>query len=249
MRYTVLTYIFGDYERVHEVKEKDPEADYVLVTDNPNLTSKTWRVVRDRLLDGKTVWEKCYEVRFHPFRYCSTEIVVRLDASIGINKSLKPFVDEFERGEYDRCLMIHPFRNTIPEEYQAWIAGRDYPEEQAKHCLLIMHRLGYSTDYKGLFQGCFEIVRRNCVNQLINDLTFDLQRYAARDGHIQRVSQTWLTFVVNYMFSRTARVMPVSERILHGDMMTWYIHNSDTPIGEKPMIPSWMFNKPVAVWR
>ena len=39
MRYTVLTYIFNDYERVHEVKEKDPDADYVLVTDDPHLTS------------------------------------------------------------------------------------------------------------------------------------------------------------------------------------------------------------------
>ena len=40
-RYTVITYIFGNYEKVHEVLEKDPEADYVLVTDNPNLHSDT----------------------------------------------------------------------------------------------------------------------------------------------------------------------------------------------------------------
>ena len=40
MRYTVLTYIFNGYEQVHEVGEKDPKADYVLVTDDPKLTSR-----------------------------------------------------------------------------------------------------------------------------------------------------------------------------------------------------------------
>ena len=53
MKYTVLTYIFGgNYERVHEVKVKDPNADYILVTDDPTLTSKTWRVVLATELDG-----------------------------------------------------------------------------------------------------------------------------------------------------------------------------------------------------
>ena len=36
-RYTVLTYIFNHYEKVHEIREKDPEADYVLITDDPQL--------------------------------------------------------------------------------------------------------------------------------------------------------------------------------------------------------------------
>ena len=44
MRYTVLTYIFNGYEQVHEIKEKDPDADYVLVTDNQRLTSSTCTV-------------------------------------------------------------------------------------------------------------------------------------------------------------------------------------------------------------
>ncbi len=47
MRYTVLTYIFNGYEQVHEVGEKDFDADYVLVTDDPNLKSETWRVIYD----------------------------------------------------------------------------------------------------------------------------------------------------------------------------------------------------------
>ena len=99
MRYTVLTYIFNGYELVHEVKEKDPDADYVLVTDDPHLTSETWQVIYDPM-PRYSPFAKCYTVRFHPFRYADTNIIVRVDGSIGINKSLKPIVDEFERGKY-----------------------------------------------------------------------------------------------------------------------------------------------------
>lgn len=249
MRYTVLTYIFGDYERVHEVKEKDPEADYVLVTDNLELESDTWRIVHDAGLRGLTVWEKCYAVRFHPFKYTTADIVVRIDGSIGINQSLKPIIDEFERGKYDRCLMIHPRRNTMPDEYHIWVHARGYSQQQAERCLNTMKMLGYDWNYKGLFQGCFEVVRRNRINELTNDTTFDLLRYLAGDGHIQRVNQTILSFVINHLFSDSMKVLPVSENIVYGDMMTWYSHNSDQPQKQLHMIEPWMFNKPVEVWQ
>ena len=227
MRYTVLTYIFGNYEKVHEVREKDPDADYVLVTDDLELTSDTWRIVHDADLRWLTVWEKCYCVRFNPFKYTNSDIIVRLDGSIGINRPLKPLVDEFNQGEYDRCLMIHPTRDNIPDEYQAWIDIREYPEAQARHCMAIMQHLGYDLSRKGLYQGCFEIVRFNRVNTIINTLTHGLLRYAATDGHIERVNQTWLSMVVNHLFDGQLKVMPVTEDILHGELMTWYQHNSD----------------------
>ena len=142
MRYTVLTYIFNGYERVHEVKEKDLNADYVLVTDDPHLTSKTWKVIYDPM-PRFSPFAKCYTVRFHPFNYADTPIIVRVDGSIGINKSLKPIVDEFERGKYDRCLMIHPHRNTLPSEYDVWVKTRGYPRSQADMCMVALKRMGY----------------------------------------------------------------------------------------------------------
>ena len=85
MRYTVLTYIFNGYEIVQEIGKKDPDADYVLVTDDPNLKSDTWRVVLDQTR-GRSPFGKCYEVRHHPFRYVNTDIVVRIDGSIKMLK-------------------------------------------------------------------------------------------------------------------------------------------------------------------
>ena len=69
-RYTVLTYIFNGYEFVHEVGEKDPEADYVLVTDDPNITSETWRVVYSST-PGYSPFAKCWCAWTAASRYAS----------------------------------------------------------------------------------------------------------------------------------------------------------------------------------
>ena len=244
MRYTVLTYIFNGYERVHEVKEKDPDADYVLVTDDPHLKSETWQVIYDPM-PRFSPFAKCYTVRFHPFRYADTPIIVRVDGSIGINKSLKPIVDEFERGKYDRCLMIHPHRNTMHAEYDVWVKTRGYAQSQAYKCLKALERLGYDLNQKGLYQGSFEIVRNNQTNNAINDLTFGLLCLMGT-GSIERIDQTITSAVINRFFS-DLKVLPVSENIItDGDLMTWYFHNSDKPIPQKTDLIAPIFcGKPV----
>ena len=130
MRYTVLTYIFDNYERVHEIAHKEDDVEYLLITDNPRLHSNTWTVCIDPTLDYLSTFDKCYRVRFHPFHYATTDTVVRIDGSIGIRGSLTPLVDAVIKGNYDRCLMIHPNRNNIEQEYDVWCRHRDYPLKQ-----------------------------------------------------------------------------------------------------------------------
>lgn len=248
MRYTVLTYIFNDYERVHEVKEKDHDADYVLVTDDPHLTSETWRVVYDPM-PRYSAFAKCYTVRFHPFRYADTPTIVRVDGSIGINKSLKPIVDEFERGKYDRCLMIHPHRNTLPSEYDVWCRTRGFSIRQAAKCMKALERMGYDLMQEGLYQGCFEVLRNNRVNTDINDLTFTLLCLMGT-GSIERIDQTITSAIINRFYSNL-NVLPVSEDIItDGNLMTWYFHNSDNPIPQKTDLIAPIFaGKPVTCFQ
>ena len=248
MRYTVLTYIFNGYERVHEVKEKDPDADYVLVTDDPHLKSETWQVIYDPM-PRFSPFAKCYTVRFHPFRYADTPIIVRVDGSIGINKSLKPIVDEFERGKYDRCLMIHPHRNTLPSEYDVWVKTRGYPRSQADKCMVALKRMGYDLEQKGLYQGCFEVLKDNRVNNAINDLVFGLHCLMGT-GSIERIDQTITSAIINRFYSNL-KVLPVSEDIItDGNLMTWYFHNSDKAIPQKTDLIAPIFcGKPVTCFQ
>ena len=248
MRYTVLTYIFNGYEKVHEVVEKDPDADYVMVTDDPNLKSETWRVVYEPM-GTLSPFAKCYTVRFHPFRYADTNIIVRVDGSIGINKPLKPIVDEFERGKYDRCLMIHPHRNTLPDEYNVWCRTRGFSIRQAAKCMKALERMGYDLRQQGLYQGCFEVLRDNETNNAINDLVFGLLCLMGT-GSIERIDQTVTSAVINRFYS-SMKVLPVSEDIItDGHLMQWYFHKSDNPIPHKTdLIVPVFAGKPVTCFR
>lgn len=242
MKYSVLTYIFGGYECVHEIEHKDKDAEYILVTDDKNLRSDTWTIVVDNRKNF-TIMEKCYYVRFHPFEYVHTDIVVRLDSSIGIKAPLTPFIDKMVGGNYDRCLMIHPRRNRIEAEYSVWVKNRGYSQAQADKYLDFMDSFDYPRDYEGLFQGCFEIVRKNDINQRINHCTYFLLQYYSEDGHMDRVDQTILSFVINYSFSTFIKVLPVLQDILiESPYMQWYYHNTYKPILQKSVIQPKMFN-------
>ena len=247
-RYTVLTYIFGGYEKVHEVVEKDPDADYVLVTDDENLRSETWRVVVDKM-PKKSAFGKCYEVRFHPFRYADTPILVRVDGSIEVRKSLKAVVDEFERGRYDRCVMMHPYRNTMPVEYEEWVRTRNYPLLQAAKVMKAMERFGFDLETKGMIQGCFEVVRNSGENNDVNDMVFGMLCLMGMNGKIERIDQTVTTFVIERFFPKM-KLMAVSEHIVtDGKLMQWYWHKSDRLIYTGKAGPAMMNGKAVKIWR
>ena len=164
MRYTVLQYIINGYELVHEVKQKDPEVEYLLVTDDPDLKSETWHVIYDKDLEGLSTFDKCYAIKFNLFKYATTDICVYLDANIEVLRSLKPLIDIFEAGSYDMAMMPHPHRHNFIEEYQKWIELRGYSPAIVKKALAFMAACKYDFSYKGMFQGNFKIVRNDKQN-------------------------------------------------------------------------------------
>ena len=249
MNYSVLSYIFNGYEILHEVLEPDPEADYIMVTDDPSLQSDTWRIVLDER-KGMGIMEKCYDVRFHPFRYAGTELCVRLDSSMGITGPLRPFVDKMEDGKYDRCLLIPPYRNLIPDEYAVWVRRRGYPEHQARRCMDAITKLGYDMSYHGFFGGGFEIVRNNRTNLELNRHTLQMLHGLRTDTDIERIDQTIFSAIANHFFVGRLKVLPVPQEILHGNPIQWYCHNSDNPIRLKrqDVIEPMMFNRPCKPW-
>ena len=248
-KYTVLTYIFNDYEIVHEIGEKDPEAEYLLITDDKNLQSLTWTVVYDESLTKMSAFGRNYFVRLHPFRYAHTDVVVRMDGSIGLRKPLTALVQAFNDGKYDRCLMIHPDRNTFVEEVDVWCKTRDYSLKVAARFLNMAEQMGYKLKYKGLYQGCFEIVRKGEINRDINNLTYGLMQYTGGDD-IDRLDQHVTSLVINHFFSSKLKAMTVSEALVtDGKLMQWYYHKSDNPIQMKhDTIQPVLFNKPCQPW-
>ena len=248
-RYTVLCYIIGNYEIVHEIGEKDPECEYLLVTDNPSLTSSTWKVVFDPSLEGMSTFDKCYAIRFNLFKYATTDICIYIDANIEVKKSLKCLVDEMESGNYDMCLMPHPLNCQFPQEYQLWIQLRKYPVAQAKKFFKMLSDTHYDMNYKSLFQGCFKIVRRGKLNDDFQRMSIALMKYLGTEEAIERLDQTVYSYVLNVFFN-DIKVLPVSEQILRSKWMTWYWHGGTKKNLNFFMTPGkpdikWVFNREV----
>ena len=252
MKYSVLTYIMGDGECVHEIKEKDPEAEYIMVTDNPNLTSSTWDVVYDESLSG-TVFNRVFEVRYNPFKYVPNDIVIKIDGSMEVCSSLQPIVDKFAKDNYEMSLLFHPTRSVLYDEYVAWANNRQYPIEQANKVLNFLARFeGYDVQhYKGLVQLNYSIQKNDKVNNDINRMTYAFLKYLAPtatniDNDIDRLDQTIFSFVLNKYFNQVP-VMFFDERLCHSKFFLWYPHNSYTPFafgGVETLSKPFAFNKP-----
>ena len=248
-RYSVLTYIINDYEKPREVLQSDPEAEYVLVTDDKNLTSNTWNIIYDADLEGLSVFDKCYAIRFNCFKYCNTDICVRIDGSIELKLSLKPLLDVFEEGKYDACLMPHPLRDNFRAEYSAWIKQRGYDRAQAERCMKYMSEKGYNFNYKGLFQCGFAIQRRGIITEKIDQMSLSILKELGHNGVIERLDQIPVSFVINKFFSHL-NVLPISSQIFSSPYMQLYLHKSDIfNLNHMPNITKrdyhYMFNKKV----
>lgn len=247
--FTVLTYIINGYEKVHHINKKSSRAEYILVTDDRNIKSDEWEVIYvDNPYDDP--FELCYQIRFNPFKYCNTDICIRIDGSMGIDGDLDRMVDKFNEGGYDLCVMAHPTRNTMYDEYVAWCQYRGYDVKQANKCLTYMNVMeGYDVKkIKGLYQFNFMIMRNNRMNENWMRMTYSTLKYlAADDKMIERVDQTIGSFILNKYFNNS-KVMVVSEKICDGSYFTWYAHNSDTKlmICDNNIEP-YLFNKKVVI--
>lgn len=234
-KYTVLSYIIDNYEDVHPVEVKSDRARYIMVTNDKNLKddSGTWEIVYDETLSGST-FDKCYQIRFNPFKYTDDEIIVRVDGSIGIAENLDVIVDKFIEDDTEMCLMVHPLRNTIFDEYKTWVDTRDFSPQQAGRVLNFM-RFTESYDvekYRGLVQFGFAIQRNNEVNRNANRLAYSFLKYLGTpETGIERLDQTTFSFVLNKYFNK----MPITwvSDTLFGDRFLHLHHHKSFEIRDK----------------
>lgn len=227
-KYSVLMYNFNNYEIMREPREIDPECEYIYVTDNPDLQKQTkvWKIVVDKDLDGLSVFDKCYKVRFNLFKYCSTDTCIYLDGSVQIYKSLRKFYDDFMASGNELGLIIHPLRFSISREYEIWKQFRKYPEKQAEKCMKAMQAMGYDFNYKGLYEMTVRIVKNTSRNKLIDESCYNLLKKLGTKDCIERLDQTVYSCLMNLAFNDT-KVFPMSEQIIHSNYMKWCIHGKD----------------------
>ena len=228
-KYSVVTYIFGDYEIVREIEcEKDEDVEYLLITDNENLTSNTWTVIVDHDLDGKSLFDKVFSVRYNLFKYCHSDVCFRIDGSIKILKSLTPIVDDFLASGCDVGLSCHNYRDNVMDEYRAWYSSRGYSLDNIRQHMDFYQKIGFDTNRKGLVQLNFAINKRGRITDNIDRMMYSFMHYIGGD-EIDRLDQTVFSAVMDIFF-HDVNCYLMDEHLLHSEYMAWYFHGKDERI-------------------
>lgn len=224
-KYSVLMYNFNNYEILREPEEIDPECEYMYVTDDENLKSDKWKIIVDKELDGLSVFDKCYSVRFNLFKYATTPVCIYLDGSIQIHKSLRKLYDAFIDSECDIGLNIHPTRDNLINEYREWVRIRNYDAAQAQKCLNAIAAEGYDFNFKGIYQGTMRICKNTELNKSIDELTFNTLKKLGTNDKIERLDQTIYSFVINKYFTNL-KIFSFSQQVFQSAYMSWCEHGS-----------------------
>ncbi len=243
-KYSVLMYNFNNYEIMREPLEVDPDAEYIYVTDDPNLKSDNWTIVIDEKLKDLSPFDKCYYVRFHPFEYLSTDICVYLDGSTLINKSLNPIYQMFVDGNYDAAYVLNVWQQYLANDYTTFVKYRDYPIKQANRALNYLHNIGnWDFNYKGYLELYFKIVRNTKQNRDLDTMTYTILRELGEPNKIDRLDQPIYAYVLQKYFPNL-KVLPFSRHLVQSQYLTRCFHNVDTPdiVDIDHIDKAWLYN-------
>ena len=223
MRYTVISFNFKNYDLVREPRNPDPEADYVFVTDTVPEGDSRWRFVVDPDLPGKDPIHDSYFVRYHPWKYAKTDLVVIVDASVRIDDSLRPIVDEFVKSGAHYAPMLTSYMS----DEQKMQVFRDrlhrVDDEEIERVNFFIGELG-QTDLKGSIGNAFMMMRRTTQVESILWNTWT---------RVLSLAQTRLDEVVLHKMMRGEvglKLFPVSIQIIQSTYMTYCRHGSVEPV-------------------
>ena len=113
MEKIIYTAIIGNYDSLKEPTVKTPGWKYICYTDQPNLRSKKWQIIKWEFIDDKS---PRFLKLIVPFRY---DLCIWIDASVQINCNLNTFLNRYFID--DLTVLTHPSRKCIYEEAKVCI--------------------------------------------------------------------------------------------------------------------------------
>lgn len=124
MRLLVYTAVFGDYDRVYPPVEPEPEIDYVIITDDPDMQVHGWTTYA--IDAGEFATPKAANL-YH--RALIHRILPGYDASIYVDGNIRilgrtrNLLEAFLAEDKSIGVFWHPLRDTVAEELGACIAN------------------------------------------------------------------------------------------------------------------------------
>lgn len=227
--YSVITAVFGNYEMVREIENPREDVEYVLVTDNPELKSSTWKIkLVDSFFDGMSGYAKSFYVKYHPFEFVESDIFLWVDGSIQIKRDftyalMMPFINS----NYELLELTNMVNNI-----GRWEAGRW--AENGFH--------GFTDHQRDVIDGLFKDEpwvdeselqttiyggKNTRLVNMLNCRTWDIMRRNPGEGKdIAILYMPQRGMLVSKYIWNTHKAMIFESEILFSDYFEYCYHNS-----------------------
>lgn len=225
-KYSILTCLFGNYERLQEVKDYRDDVEYICITDNRDLTSVTWEIkMADKFILSLPFVNQWTYIRYHPFEFVNTDVCLYIDASVEIVKDVTVcLMEPFINSEKEYGVLIHPWRRTINEENNAWVTERGYGIENVQKINKWLCDNKYNVN--GLIQSTIILQKNTQMTSIINNRTWELcHQWSVNVGIIDRNNQCDLTYIINTLFYDSDKIDFYSIETIKSDYLRWKVHD------------------------
>lgn len=162
---SIFTYITGEAEILREPLVRNDDTEYICVTDNPNLRSKTWNVIYDDDIAHSNLSsrDRTALIKFNPFPYTTGRRIIVVDGSHQQVNDCSAVFDECER--HGLLLKQHPKKVNAAEELIRWVKGRGLPYEQLVKFSVMVDCAHLRIGYIPIYEGCCIGINRTVQNQ------------------------------------------------------------------------------------
>ena len=151
MKICVYTCITGDYDSIEEIREPEKGIDYYCFTNNPSLSSKTWKIIqiKDNSLDNCRLARRT-KILGHKIldKY---DVAVWTDANIIWQKPISEFVKQFHKSD-TLSISAHHARTNVKDEADACLIENKETADTLKDTIEFLEREGFP-DNVGLFES------------------------------------------------------------------------------------------------
>ena len=225
--YSIVTFLFGDYDILRDPDEVDPSCEYICLTDRTDLKSNVWKFVNLRGYDLSKYndWQKTLIARYTALQYITTDICIKIDASVHIKKSpefVKALLSKYS--PIDAYFMIHPWRDNYLDEYDEWINTRDLDPAQKETFIEFCKTNNFDCEnLKGMLMTTIMLQKNNEINRLMDKFILDV--LMKTDDFNVRVDQTYMSIIFGYIFLHKMRCRYLSIQVLESDYFEYFYHN------------------------
>lgn len=238
--YTIITFSTGNKpDKIRTPLVRDTNATYLCVTDNPFLSANGWKTIYDKnLLQLSNGRDRTAAVKFNPFAYTDDEIIITMDASFQINKSLNSTISHMQG--HDIGLRTHPVRTNVYDEIPLWVKSRGMSEESANRIQALIASSKLPKGNTGLYEGSLIIWKNNSLCKTIANCTLTAIKICGNDYEWCKSNQIPFSIMMNTKFNWVSALAFSNFK-----NVTRYIHHSDTINQEIPRTNSFVFGKPI----